>query len=60
MYEPSETEYVRAERVGMVLDSILCPECPDPGMCGAERECAQADRIDPGLWLDPDAVELAA
>jgi hypothetical protein len=34
-----ELHYVIAERAGMRLDSVLCPECPDPGLCAAEGEC---------------------
>lgn len=37
--DPAELAYVRAERAGMKLDSIVCVECPDPALCGAEREC---------------------
>jgi hypothetical protein len=38
--DEAEAAYVRAEREGMRLDSLLCPECPDPALCAAERECA--------------------
>lgn len=35
----TEEEYARAERAGMILDSILCADCPDPGLCAAQAEC---------------------
>lgn len=40
MYDVTEEEYTRAERAGMALDSALCADCPDPGLCAAEAECA--------------------
>jgi hypothetical protein len=35
----TEEEYALAEREGMKLDSILCPDCPALGDCQAEGVC---------------------
>lgn len=37
--EDDEALYEHAEREGKRLNDLLCPECPDPGLCAAEREC---------------------
>jgi hypothetical protein len=50
----------RVERSG----AIICPDCPDPGTCAAERECAgraEASMTDaPGVpeWDDPEGALL--
>lgn len=33
-----------AEHYGRAMDSAVCPECPDPGLCMAERDCPRGDR----------------
>lgn len=37
--DAAEAAYDEAERAGVRLDSILCADCPDPGLCAAEGEC---------------------
>jgi hypothetical protein len=35
----TEEEYALAEREGKRLDSVLCADCPDPGLCASLAEC---------------------
>ena len=37
--DAEDLEYARAEREGKRLNDLLCVDCPDPGLCGAEGEC---------------------
>jgi hypothetical protein len=40
----AERAMVVAEREGKLLNDRLCAECPDPGLCGAERSCVPEGR----------------
>lgn len=40
LLDDEEAEYAHAEREGIRLDSALCPDCPDPGLCASMSECA--------------------
>lgn len=35
----TEERYAHDERMGKVLNDLLCDECPSPADCAAEREC---------------------
>lgn len=51
--EMTEDDYARIEREGIRLDSFLCPECPDPGLCAAERACTAGGDPADARWDEP-------